>query len=531
VQVHGKLNKEAFKASQKAANAKWKAEFWPRLPLVNSVRQAFDWVGRDPKTRKKGDQLDFPFLNFPTTTAVWDGLQGLKGRAALLKDHFAAEFKTTFTPRTGGWYKFFLTSSDGSKLYVTDANEKGGAELSNDGVHGMRRKAKRIKLTRGASYLIRVEYFERGGGAGLILMWEGPGFGVQPVPMTHPGYVVRLWANAPGPFRSIADAIAVTKKTPYTLKKDAKNIDFAVKVKGKKVDGRGVWKGYDRRFQDNFIAVVEGYLHVPRTSRFTFWASCDDKCQFYIDGVRIINNRGSDKDKGCRYIFTAAGKYTECEASPRLTYGLRKVHMYYYQNTKTKILRVKWAGPTVKLQVLHTKPYVPKPKPKAVTQGRKLLGCDPSYLWLRSKADPNDPDFYERHYRKHISCSGRGNNTIRVPKAGAMYLVAPGKQGHRVVRHIRPVEPKKDGEFGVIERFQPPKDKWGKFFSKYDMSFEVGEKAVVFGNPREAVNMKHFPGSERGKIRKKGTLDAGMVYVIRRDWDQPNATKTQCLTH
>jgi len=117
--------------------------------------------------------------------------------------------------------------------------------------------------------------------------------------------------------------------------------------------------------------------------------------------------------------------------------------------------------------------------------------------------------------------------------------IAECKDGEYYVgNRILPVQPKKEGEFGVIERVKPPKDKWEKFFAKYDMSFDVGSKAVVVGNPREPVNMKHFISG--GKKKTKATLDAGMMYITPMDelvtgkafesYKRDGAV-TKCITH
>ena len=68
----------------------------------------------------------------------------------------------------GGMYTFFTESDDGSRLYI-------GEEMvvDNDGLHGMQERSGEIALAAG-KHSIRVEFFERGGGAGVITRFQGP---------------------------------------------------------------------------------------------------------------------------------------------------------------------------------------------------------------------------------------------------------------------------------------------------------------------------------------------------------------------
>ncbi|MBU3729416.1 MAG: hypothetical protein FGM37_09260, partial [Phycisphaerales bacterium] len=81
-------------------------------------------------------------------------------------------------PQPGEW-RLFTNSDDGSKLWIGDE-----LVVNNDGLHGMVEVGGTIALARGR-HLIRVGFFERGGGAGLIVSWEGPGTPKQVVPASR----------------------------------------------------------------------------------------------------------------------------------------------------------------------------------------------------------------------------------------------------------------------------------------------------------------------------------------------------------
>lgn len=83
-------------------------------------------------------------------------------------DNVGAVFEGYFQALFPGVYTFTTSSDDGSKLYVA-----GQEVVDNDGLHGMQRAGGTIALDAGW-HPIRIEFFERGGGAGLIATASGP---------------------------------------------------------------------------------------------------------------------------------------------------------------------------------------------------------------------------------------------------------------------------------------------------------------------------------------------------------------------
>jgi len=107
-------------------------------------------------------------INYPST----DGNFATSGRA----DNVGAVFTGYVQAPSDGVYTFYTTSDDGSALYI-------GAQkvVDNDGTHGMQERSGSIGL-RAGKHALRVEFFEAGGGAGLVVSWEGPGVGKQTIP-------------------------------------------------------------------------------------------------------------------------------------------------------------------------------------------------------------------------------------------------------------------------------------------------------------------------------------------------------------
>jgi len=140
-------------------------------------------------------------------------------------DKFALRFTGMITATKSGKYTFFTASDDGSRLYI-------GEELvvNNDGLHGMSEKSGSIDLPAG-SHPIIVTYFDNGGGDGLNVNWQGPGFGkrkIAPDSLTISGgetlhdVAIHALASIPGhdadKFTALASLIASGKHRPAAIK-------------------------------------------------------------------------------------------------------------------------------------------------------------------------------------------------------------------------------------------------------------------------------------------------------------------------
>ena len=99
-------------------------------------------------------------------------INGIRDR----NDRIAFIFEGFISIPTDGSYTFFLSSDDGSKMYVD-----GQLVVNNDGLHGCRERSGNLQLTEGV-YSIEVRFFENGGGQCLTARWDGPGFNKQVIP-------------------------------------------------------------------------------------------------------------------------------------------------------------------------------------------------------------------------------------------------------------------------------------------------------------------------------------------------------------
>jgi hypothetical protein len=109
-----------------------------------------------------------PAINFPSSDGIFAG--------SGLIDNVGAVFEGLVEIPATAIYAFFVSSDDGSRLYVGDE-----LVVDNDGLHGMLEKPGTIGLKAGF-HRVRVEFFEAGGGAGLVVSLAGGPIEKDPIP-------------------------------------------------------------------------------------------------------------------------------------------------------------------------------------------------------------------------------------------------------------------------------------------------------------------------------------------------------------
>lgn len=92
------------------------------------------------------------------------------------QEQVAVVFESYLEVTEAGTYNFFTNSDDGSKLYVS------GTEIvNNDGDHGVMERSGSLQLSKGR-HLVRVEFFNGGGGYHLDVKYSGPNTPKQIIP-------------------------------------------------------------------------------------------------------------------------------------------------------------------------------------------------------------------------------------------------------------------------------------------------------------------------------------------------------------
>ena len=171
-------------AGTKCANAKGK------LVDITSVSSS-DYTCSVGRGHLANQALTFGCMDFKTTNCpyrandvhnaytcgsggLWANLQN-DGKQ--FRDHFATSHQGFVKIPVADKWTFTVISDDGSQLFMDTTKL-----VDNDGLHSMRAKSGTKYLTAGM-HAIYVTFFERGGGAGLIVRWASPGSakGILPV--------------------------------------------------------------------------------------------------------------------------------------------------------------------------------------------------------------------------------------------------------------------------------------------------------------------------------------------------------------
>lgn len=92
------------------------------------------------------------------------------------QEQVAVVFESYLEVTESGNYSFFTNSDDGSKLYVN-----GSEIVDNDGDHGVMERSGSLELSEGR-HLVRVEFFNGGGGYHLDVKYSGPDTPKQIIP-------------------------------------------------------------------------------------------------------------------------------------------------------------------------------------------------------------------------------------------------------------------------------------------------------------------------------------------------------------
>lgn len=92
------------------------------------------------------------------------------------EDKFGIDYYGFIEIEEDGLYTFYLTSDDGSNLYIDNK-----IVVNNDGAHGVKESSGKIELESGR-YPFRVFYFEKSGEQNLKVEYEGPEISRQQIP-------------------------------------------------------------------------------------------------------------------------------------------------------------------------------------------------------------------------------------------------------------------------------------------------------------------------------------------------------------
>ncbi|MBN1938821.1 MAG: alpha-L-fucosidase [Candidatus Aminicenantes bacterium] len=158
-------------------------------PVSEPARRTFTKVAPRPAVAVQGLKTG---LSFDFYAGEWDALPDFKKLKPAAsgwretfdpstvepKEKYGLEFRGYIRVPEDGVYTFFVSSDDGSRLWIGDA-----LVVDNDGLHGMIVRRGDIALAAGL-HPVRVGYFNRTGDRGLIVEWQAPGGKKEAIPGT-----------------------------------------------------------------------------------------------------------------------------------------------------------------------------------------------------------------------------------------------------------------------------------------------------------------------------------------------------------
>lgn len=287
---------------------------------TNGLSVIPDLAGRTADVTRTDAQIAYA-----SVSTAWSGLP------TTMADTFATRHSGWLKVDTAGSYTLFVSSDDGSRVYLD-----GALLINNDGLHGMQERSATVTLAAGY-HPLRVEFFENGGGAGLELRWQGPGIAKQIVPASA------LWQEDPAPpyvqgllaeFFDYTTALSLipdlTGRVPEVSRTDAQIAYASVST---------AWSGLPTSMAETFASRHSGWLKVDTTGSYTLFVNSDDGSRVYLDGALLIDNDGLH---GMR----------EYSATLTLAAGYHPLRVEFFENGGGAGLQFSWSGPGITKQLV-----------------------------------------------------------------------------------------------------------------------------------------------------------------------------------
>ncbi|WP_280151098.1 PA14 domain-containing protein [Piscinibacter sp. XHJ-5] len=248
------------------------------------------------------------------TEAVDFGWGSASPGTGVTADNFSVRWTGQVHVPSTGTYRFQTESDDGVRLWVN------GVQLVNNWTdHSPTvNTSAGINLVAGQRVDVRMEYYEKGGGATARLRWLIPGdtaFVAVPASRLFPptvgtGLTGQYFNNT------------TLSGTPVLTRIEAVDFDWAYGSPG---SGVGT---------NNFSARWTGTLEISATGAYQFQTVSDDAARVYVNGALVIN------------AWTPHGTRTDTSANVNLTAGQRyTITVEYLEKTSVATMRLRWKVP------------------------------------------------------------------------------------------------------------------------------------------------------------------------------------------
>jgi hypothetical protein len=279
------------------------------------------------------DNVDFTGLAASRVDATVDfDWWSLAPLATMGLDYFSVRWSGRIEAPGTGLYTFYTVSDDGVRLWVD------GRLIVDDWTdHAATENSGSIALVAGRLYDIRVEYYERAGGAVMRLLWSGAGLpkGVIPRERLHSS------SSSSGP--GGGGSGSGLRAEYYD------NVDFTAPA-GSRVDSTvdftwGTNAPMASMGADLFSARWTGRVEAPTTEVYTFYTVSDDGVRLWVNGTLLIDNWTDHAP-------------TENNASVPMVAGQQyDIRLEFYERSGGAVMRLLWSSAST---------------PKAVVSGSRL---------------------------------------------------------------------------------------------------------------------------------------------------------------
>eukprot|EP01138_Halocafeteria_seosinensis_P000303 gb/GECG01000312.1/.p1 GENE.gb/GECG01000312.1/~~gb/GECG01000312.1/.p1 ORF type:complete len:471 (+),score=18.84 gb/GECG01000312.1/:1-1413(+) len=276
-------------------------------------------------------------LDIGPTTDPWPGIPlGPSGNP--VSNLFFAHFSSLLNVPETGKYQIYLTSDDGSNLYID-----GEKVLDNDGLHNTVTRETIITLPCGL-HVIEVKYFDKTSDSHLVVSWKWNG---QPDPPKSLGVKTTLsseWicfhgstSRIPG-WNGTLYGYNASLVNARRVRQAEKNIipgtEAKVVYEELNMHTTGAWpkapKDRDgNRVVNYFFAHFRGMLSVPKTGRYRIHLTSNDGSLLYLDNRRIISNDGP-------------GSARTKSTTQKLRNGNYSIEVKYFEGISNAVLKVSW---------------------------------------------------------------------------------------------------------------------------------------------------------------------------------------------
>jgi|SRR5579862_1012691 len=290
------------------------------LLAAGLMRAAHSEISYDYFTGELHGVPDFSTLKAEQSGTIAGFDHTLGGKSA--EENYSIRFHGGLKIEKDASYTFYVTSDDGSKLWIDDK-----LVVDNDGDHAADEKSGKIKLAAGAHKIV-LGFYQAGGDRALSVNYESAFNEKKAIPAEA------LLAKEPEKIPA-APTIPGNLNYEYYENEYDKLPDFATLTPTAKGECDGFDIGLDGKSRaENFAIRFSGNLKLDKDGEYTFYTTSDDGSSLLIDDKAIVDNDGDHPAE-------------EKEGKATLKAGSHKITVLYYQHGGEKALQVSYAGPEI----------------------------------------------------------------------------------------------------------------------------------------------------------------------------------------